>query len=69
MFLGNSDVDPWVPLSRMRETADVFRAMGASVAERVYPGMEHLVNDDEAGEARAMLAQLLDRNAQTNLHA
>lgn len=63
VFLGNSDVDPWVPLSRMRETADVFRATGASVEERVYPGMEHLVNDDEIGEARAILSRLLERKA------
>lgn len=60
VFMGNSDIDPWVPLARMRETADVYRAMGAVVAERVYPNMEHLVNDDEIIQATQMLAPHLD---------
>ena len=31
------------PLARVRETADVFRRMGASVDERIYPRMGHTV--------------------------
>lgn len=60
VFLGNSDIDPWVPLTRMRQTADVFRAMGAIVTERVYPGMEHLVNEDEIAEAACMLGRQMN---------
>ena len=47
VFLGCSDVDAHIPLARVRETADVFRRMGASVDERIYPRMGHTVNQDE----------------------
>jgi phospholipase/carboxylesterase len=57
VFLGNSDVDPHVPLSRTHETADVFANMGADVQKQVYPGMAHLVNDEEIAIARALLSR------------
>jgi predicted esterase len=47
VFLGCSDVDPHIPLERVHETADVFRRMGASVDERIYPGMGHTVANNE----------------------
>ena len=47
VFLGCSDQDAHVPESRVRETAAVFTRMGADVTLRIYPGMGHLVNDDE----------------------
>jgi len=47
MFLGCSDIDPHIPLSRVRESADVFRQLGAIVDERIYPDMGHTVNRDE----------------------
>lgn len=55
VFLGCSDVDAHVPASRVDESAAVFRRMGANVIERVYPGMGHLVNDDEIAEAQRIL--------------
>ncbi|MFM0239774.1 alpha/beta hydrolase [Paraburkholderia phytofirmans] len=55
VLLSNGDADPWVPLSRSRETADVFRAMGALVSERVYPARDHGIIDDEIGQARVLL--------------
>ncbi|AZZ90132.1 phospholipase [Hahella sp. KA22] len=59
VFLGTSDVDSWVPLERVRDSAEVFINMGASVDMRVYPGMEHKVNRDELEAARAMLSKML----------
>jgi predicted esterase len=56
VFLGCSDIDPHIPLERVRETADVFRRLQANVDERIYPGMGHTVNMDEIGAARAMLS-------------
>ena len=47
IFLGCSDVDAHVPKTRVDESAAVFKRMGAAVTERIYPGMGHLVNDDE----------------------
>lgn len=54
-FFGCSDVDAHVPKSRVDESAAVFERMGAAVEKRIYPGMGHLVNDDELAFARALL--------------
>jgi predicted esterase len=55
VFIGCSDRDAHVPESRARETADVFRRLGADVTLRIYPGMGHVVNDDEIAFARSVL--------------
>jgi len=55
IFLGCSDIDPHIPLERVRESAEVCRTMGAKVDERVYPGMGHSINTDEIAAVRAML--------------
>jgi predicted esterase len=55
VFLGCSDDDPHIPLERVRETAEVFRRMGAAVDERIYPGMGHTVNRDEIEAVRRLL--------------
>jgi len=57
VLLGCSDVDPHIPLERVRESADVFRRLRATVDERIYEGMGHTVNDDEiAAIGRALAA-------------
>ncbi len=56
VFLGCSDVDPHIPLERVHETAAVFRRMGASVDERIYPGMGHTVANDELEAVDALLS-------------
>jgi predicted esterase len=55
VFLGCSDSDPHIPLARVKESADVFRRMGAAVDERIYPGMEHTVNADEISAVTGIL--------------
>lgn len=59
VFLGCSDVDAHVPKARVDESADVFTRMGAAVTTRVYPGMGHVVNDDEISVARDLLDTLV----------
>ena len=59
VFLGCSDVDGHVPKTRVDESAAVFTRMGADVTERIYPGMGHLVNDDEIAFTRTLLAKLV----------
>jgi predicted esterase len=61
VFLGCSDIDPHVPKSRVDESAAVFTRMGAEVTERIYPGMGHLVNDDEIAFARGVLDRIQQR--------
>ncbi|MEJ1158707.1 alpha/beta hydrolase [Prosthecomicrobium sp. N25] len=58
VLLGCSDVDPHIPLARVKETAGVFAAGGAAVDERIYPGMGHSVNRDELDAATALVARL-----------
>lgn len=60
VFLGCSDVDAHVPKARVDESAAVFTRMGATVTERIYPGMGHLVNDDEIAFAREVLDAVAD---------
>jgi predicted esterase len=55
-FLGCSDVDAHIPVERVRESAEIFRRMGATVDERIYPRMGHTINQDEIDAVRAMLA-------------
>jgi predicted esterase len=55
VFIGSSDVDPWVSHDLLRETADIFNKMGANLDFRTYPGMEHSINQDEIDAVRAML--------------
>ncbi len=55
LVLRTSDIDEFVPEERVRESARVFERMGANVTLRVYPGMDHIVNDDEISVAREML--------------
>ena len=47
VFLGCSDVDFHIPKERVLETRDVLTRMGAEVTMRLYPNMEHTVNEDE----------------------
>nr|MDQ3421752.1 dienelactone hydrolase family protein [Acidobacteriota bacterium] len=55
VFLGCSDIDPHIPVERVKESAEVFRRMGASVDERIYPRLGHTVNYDEIEAVRALL--------------
>ncbi|HVD59518.1 MAG TPA: dienelactone hydrolase family protein [Gemmatimonadaceae bacterium] len=55
VFLGCSDVDFHIPAERVHETALVLERMGASVTKRLYPGMGHIVNDDEVNAVREMM--------------
>lgn len=55
VFIGGSDVDPWVGHDFLTETASVFEKMAADVDFRTYPGMGHTVNQDEIDRVRAML--------------
>ena len=56
VFLGCSDVDPHIPLERVRESADVFRRMGGAVDERIYRAMGHTVIPDEIDAVNAILS-------------
>jgi predicted esterase len=54
VFLGCSDTDPHIPLSRVHESADVFRRLDGLVDERIYPDLGHSVNRDEVDAVKAL---------------
>lgn len=55
VFLGCSDVDPYIPKERVIEAGQVFERMGADVTVRLYPGMAHTVSADEIEEVRKIV--------------
>lgn len=59
-LFGCSDVDPHIPLDRVRESVEVYRGLDASVDERIYEGMGHTVNDDEIRAVDDMLRTLIE---------
>ena len=58
VFLGCSDVDAHIPVSRVHETAHVLEGLGGLVDERIYPGMGHTVNGEEIAWASKLLTSL-----------
>ena len=59
VFLGCSDVDFHVPKERVHQTADVLRKLGGEVTERLYPNLDHSVNQDEIDFVRGMMHSLI----------
>ncbi len=59
VFLGCSDVDFHVPKERVDQTADVLRRLGGDVTERLYPNMEHTVNQDEVDFVQGMMERVI----------
>jgi predicted esterase len=55
VFLGCSDIDPHIPLSRVEETAALLEAMGAQVTKRIYPGMGHTIHPNEVDAAQKII--------------
>ena len=59
VFIGCSDVDFHIPLERVRETTAVLTELGAAVTEKIYPGMDHTIIQDEIDQARHLLTNTL----------
>lgn len=47
IFIGNSDYDPHVPLTRSEASKKILENLGADVTLKVYPNMPHTINQDE----------------------
>lgn len=58
VFLGCSDVDFHIPAERVLESADVFRRSGADVTAVLYPGMAHMVSEDEIAHVARLITPL-----------
>ncbi len=55
VFIGTSDPDPHVPVTRVRDTTRILTSMNAQVTERVYPMMGHTIIADEIQEAKKVV--------------
>jgi predicted esterase len=55
VFLGCSDVDFHIPKQKVEQSAEVFRRLDGEVTLRLYPNMDHTVNEDELAFVRGML--------------
>jgi phospholipase/carboxylesterase len=59
VFLGCSDMDPHIPKERVEQSAEVLRRLGGNVTTRLYPHMDHTVNQDELHFVQGMMASVL----------
>ena len=59
VFLGCSDMDPHIPKERVEQAAEVLRLLGGNVTMRLYPHMDHTVNQDELHFVQDMMASVL----------
>lgn len=57
VFLGCSDVDLHIPVERVHTSSTIFRELGATVDERIYPGMGHTINQEELDVLRNMMVR------------
>ena len=59
VFLGCSDTDFHIPRQRVDQAAETLRALDAEVTERIYPHMDHTVNQDEIDFVSNMMKTFL----------
>lgn len=55
VFIGSSNPDFHVPVSRVHESAAVLQAMGAHVTEKIYDNMGHTIIEDEIRQASELI--------------
>jgi predicted esterase len=58
VFLGCSDVDPFIPLARVQESTATMKKLGGDVVERIYPGAPHSIVPDEVEQVRRILDRM-----------
>jgi phospholipase/carboxylesterase len=58
IFIGCSDIDFHIPLDRVHEAAQVLQQLGGDVTERIYPGLDHTINQDEIDFVNGLLQEV-----------
>ena len=59
IFLGCSDIDMHIPLTRVQKSTRILHELGAAVTEQIYPGMGHTINQDELNFVQKMMTAIL----------
>lgn len=57
IFIATGNPDPHVPLSRVEESVDVLKSLGADVTLKVYPGRPHTISFDELKLANELIVK------------
>ncbi|MFP4112853.1 MAG: alpha/beta hydrolase [Spirochaetota bacterium] len=65
VFIGCSDVDPHIPQSRVEESAEALRGLGADVELQIYPGMGHVISGAELEAVNAIISNALRSSPDT----
>ena len=55
VFIGTSDPDPHVPVTRVYATENILKSMHANVTTKVYQNMGHTINNDEIQNANTLI--------------
>jgi len=61
VLLTGTEQDDWIPVERVKRTAEVLTAAGAQVDLRIHPPGAHEVHHGEVVALRRLLLQLADR--------
>lgn len=57
IFIATGNPDPHVPLSRVEESVEVLKGLGADVTLKVYPGRPHTITYDELKLANELIVK------------
>ncbi|WP_028298444.1 alpha/beta hydrolase [Olivibacter sitiensis] len=55
ILISTGNPDPHVPLSRVEESVDVLRDLGAKITLKVYPGRPHTIGREELDLANSLI--------------
>lgn len=55
VYIGTSDPDPHVPVTRVRESEKLLKSLGAEVEVQVFPNMGHGIVEEEIEKAKGVL--------------
>lgn len=55
LFIGCHEQDPHIPLERVKQSAEVFRDLGADVTTKIHQGAGHSMMQSELGYLRGLL--------------
>ena len=55
VYIGSSDPDPHVPVSRVNETTQVLSDLGAQVTKEIFPGLGHTISQKEIERANTIV--------------
>ena len=55
IFIGSSDPDPHVPVTRVNESGEILEKMNARVTKKIYKNMGHTINQDEINSVNELI--------------